>query len=243
MELTSRIKEYFGFNSDEIKGIIIATFIIAFILSFREWGINKFDWIYGLKNLFNSAIIVALALLVRVSVEKIEALRRGYRLEWKMSFYGLLIGLILVFISNGLLFLLIPGGIVVYMIKRLRLGKLWYGLNRFEVALVALTGLLANVVLAILFKALMFVSASSLLHKAMVINVLLAVFSMLPIPPLEGFRIWIGSRLLYLFSLGLIGGCSVLLFLTNISTAVIGSLGVAVFIWLLYYIFFERFFS
>jgi len=240
MELRSRIKEYFSLSAKEIEAIVVSTLIIAFIVSFKEWGIDKFDLVYGIRNLLDSVIIVALALLVRISVEKIEALRRGYRVEFRVGLYGLLAGLILVFVSNGLLFLLIPGGIAIYMIKGLRLGRFRYGINRFEVAMIALLGVMANIFLAIFLKALMLVSESALLNKAVFINVWLAIFAMLPIPPLEGSRIFFASRLTYFFTLGCVLGAGILLYLTNILTAVIGSLVVGVVIWLSYLIFFEK---
>ncbi len=240
MELQSRIKRYFSFSSNEVVGLIMAVLITAFIVSFNEWGVDKFDVSYGLVNLMNSVIIVGVVLLIKISVEKIEALRRGYDVKWKMNLAGLIGGLILVFITNGGLFVLVPGSMAIGLIKRLRLGKFRYGLNRFEVGLVAFGGVLATLGMAVLFKALAFISPGALLDKAVNISLLLTIFSILPIPYLEGYRIWLGSRLLYFFCLGLVIGLSALFYLTSFVTAVFGAIGVAVLIWVLYYILFER---
>ena len=241
MELKNRIKKYFDFNSEEIQSIIISVLILAFVVSFREWGVDKFDLAYGIKNLLDSVLIVGLALIVRISIQKIDALRRGYRLEWKLSFYGLLVSLALVFISNGLLFVLIPGGIIVHMMDRMRIGKFRYGLNRFDVALIGFSGVLSNIVLAMFFKAMMLVSSSNLLDKAVLINVLMAVFAMLPIHPLEGSRMFVASRLTYFFTMGCIVGAGIsLLYFTSILTAIFGSLLVGGVVWLLYLIFVEN---
>ena len=70
MELGSRIKRYFKFSSKEIVGLIAAVLITAFIVSFKEWGIDTFDAYYGLMNLMNSVIIVGVVLLVKISIEK-----------------------------------------------------------------------------------------------------------------------------------------------------------------------------
>ena len=64
---------------------------------------------------------------------------------------------------------------------------------------------------------------------------------MLPIPPLDGSKIFFGGRLLYIFGLAGIVAAGVLLY-ANIAVwiAVISSFLIAVVLWLLYYIFFEK---
>ena len=50
-EQVARIKKEFNFNHNELSGLIIGMIVFGFIFSFKYWGTQKFDWIYGLKNL------------------------------------------------------------------------------------------------------------------------------------------------------------------------------------------------
>ncbi|MCH7535358.1 MAG: hypothetical protein IH948_06370, partial [Bacteroidetes bacterium] len=86
---------------------------------FQE-NVNKLDDVtLGLFNLFNAILIVALSLLVHISVQRIWALGTGYRLEWRMWSFGLLLGLILVFLTNGKFWLIVPGGFIVHHIQNI----------------------------------------------------------------------------------------------------------------------------
>src|SRR4030042_1348365 len=104
MEVGGRIKEYFRFEKKEVTGIIISILIIAFIVSFKNWGTDKFDVISGINNFFSAILIVALAYIVHISVQKIYALKMGYTADFTYSLYGLIIGLVICFASNGFLF-------------------------------------------------------------------------------------------------------------------------------------------
>ena len=59
-----RIRRYYKFTHHEVRGIAIAIFVVAFIISFKEWGRTSFDLVAGLYNLFNSVLIVALSILI-----------------------------------------------------------------------------------------------------------------------------------------------------------------------------------
>ena len=50
-DFRDKVDRYFGFDKEEVKGIIIATIIFAFIISYREWGYGQaFEIDIGLKN-------------------------------------------------------------------------------------------------------------------------------------------------------------------------------------------------
>ncbi len=200
-DLKDKIKKYFTFNAQEIKAIVITTFIIAFIFSFKDWGPGKnFEPTMGLNNLINAFIIVLLALLVKISVQKIYALHIGYSIEYKMWIYGILASLILCFASNGSIYFLAVGGFMLYMMPGHRLGYFRYDINYFSMGVVALIGPLANILLALFFKIFSFLP-SPLIQKAMLFNALIAIFSMLPIPPLDGSKLLYASRPFYVFAL------------------------------------------
>ena len=55
-DFLDRIKRHYKFTAHELRGIIICILVIAFIISFREWGTASFDFRAGLYNLFNSIL-------------------------------------------------------------------------------------------------------------------------------------------------------------------------------------------
>jgi len=242
IDLLDKIKRYFKFTPLEIRSLIIAIVVIAFIISFSEWGYGDvFSFRTGLFNWFNAILIVALSFLVHLSIQRIWSLGTGYKLEWKMWSFGLLFGLIMAFLTNGKIWLILPGGFIVHHMAGHRLGWFRYGINYWAVGLIAATGPVASIALAAIFKALSGLVVGSLIQKVIVFNIAYALYSLLPIPPLDGSKTFYGSRMLYAFSTAAIVAAAILLNL-NISVwvAAVSSFFIGVVLWILYYIFFEH---
>jgi len=229
-DLADKIKRYFIFSREEVKDLIVTIFFLAFFVSFREWGVDKFELSTGLWNLFNSMIIVTLAVLVNNSVQRISALQVGIRVEYRIWWYGIIIGLILVFASNGSLWFLAAGGIVFHHLAAHRLGFFRYGLNQKVMGVVSFLGPLSNVGLAVIFKILLLIFPTNILiKKAIIVNLWYAIFNMLPIPPLPGLNTMFFSRVVYFLVFGSIIGITFLLMLNvNIVLAILGAFFVGV---------------
>ena len=208
------IRRYFKFSAEEIRALIISTLLIAFIVSFNEWGATTFNALVGLRNLFNAVLIVLLGLLFHISLQRIAGLMLGFKVEFRMWLYGLLAGVAIAIVSNGKLWLLLPGGVLFFHMASHRLGAFRFGMNHFDIAVIGFWGPFANMLLATFFKwMLIYFPGNPLLYKAMVVNLWLGAFTILPIPPLDGSHGFYGSRLAYLFSIGFIWGLAVLLYL------------------------------
>ena len=242
VDLWDKIKRYYRFTPNETTGLIIATLATAFIISFSDWGSgNIVDLGFGLFNFLNAILIVALSFLVHISAQRIWSLGTGYRLEWQMWGLGLLLGLIFVFLTNGKVWLILPGGFIVHHMAGHRLGWFRYGINWWGVGLIAVIGTFATISLAVLFKALSAVVTNSLIAKLITFNIAYALYSLLPIPPLDGSKTFYGSRMLYAFSTSGIVAAAVLLTMNiNIWISITASFFIAVILWILYYISFEN---
>ena len=242
-DLWDKIKRYYVFDKKEIRALIITVIVVGFIISFKDWGIGQTVNVkLGLFNLFNAIVITSLALLVKLSFQRIMGLIAGLKVEYRMWSIGLGLGLIVSFISNGGLWLLFPGSIIIHHMAGHRLGFFRYDVNYFGLALVSVMGPVGNLFLAILFKFLSIFVSSPLIEKAIILNIVLALLSMLPIPPLDGSKVFYGSRMMYAFSVVTITICSILL-LTKlpILVSVIGSIFVGAVALVLFYVFVERF--
>ncbi|MAG08065.1 hypothetical protein CMO89_01210 [Candidatus Woesearchaeota archaeon] len=225
-DLKDKLKRYFMFSREEIKNFIIIILILAFIVSFKDWGAKEFELLVGLRNLFNAVLIVTLAVLAHASAQRIAGLQVGIRVEHRLWWAGLLMGLVLIFVSRGNLWFLAPGGVIFHHMAVHRIGFFRYGINTLTMSSVALAGPLANVAFAILFKILFVLLPNNvLIEKAILVNVWFAVFNMLPIPPLDGNYVFFYSRGLYFLLFGAILGAALLLVLKiNILVAIFGSL-------------------
>ena len=241
VDMLDKIKRYYKFTSYELRGLIISILVIAFIISFKEWGITTFDYKSGLYNFLNAVLIVALSILVHDTGQRLWSLAIGYRLEFKMWTFGLVIALIIAFLSNGNLWLIVPAGFMLHHLAGPRLGWFRYGINYLGQAMVALAGPLFTLMLIILLKVLGAFSANPLIQKAIIFNVVYAITSLMPIPPLDGSKIYFGSRMLYAFVLPAIAVATILMIVKiPIIFALSLSLLVGIILWIVYYVSFER---
>ena len=166
VDIHDKIKRYFMFTPLEIRSIIIAILITAFVFSFKDWGYGEgIDVNLGLFNFFNAILIVTLSFLVHISIQRIWALGTGYRLEWKMWTIGLVFSLIMAFLTNGSVWLILPGGFIVHHMAGHRLGWFRYDINYWALGLIAVTGTIGTIFLVAIFKALGAFVANSLIEK------------------------------------------------------------------------------
>ena len=219
-----KIKRYYHFDNEEIKGVLFATLVIGFIISFKFWGPgDSFELAYGLKNLIISVLIAFVAIVVHVSAQKIFSLILGFRTEFKTFWPGLIFALILCFVTRGNIWFLVPGGIMIHHMAQHRLGYFRYGLNYWSLGMIAVVGPLSNVLIASLFAIIAYggviippmtaISTATPIGRMISANLWIAIFTMIPIPPLDGSNVFFSSRMLYAFMFGCIVGYSLLVLL------------------------------
>jgi len=242
VDLKDKIKRYYGFTPLEARSLAIAILVTAFVFSFKEWGYGSaFDFKIGLFNYFNAVLIVALSFLVHISMQRVWSLGTGFRLEWKMWSFGLLFALIMSFLTNGFIWLIIPGGIILHHMGGHRLGWFRYDINYWALGLIAALGPIASIILVMVFKAIGVFVSNSLIDKLIIFNIAYALYSLVPIPPLDGSKIFFGSRMLYAFLTSFVIIVSLLLF-SDIGAGIslLLSFFAAIVFWISYYILFEH---
>lgn len=207
------LKEYFRFSGKELREIIWTSIAYALILTFRQWGIGKtVDIQAGISHLIIALIFVFLAMYAHVSLQKIVAIRLGYTATYQYWLNGLLFCVVLAFLTNGasgVIGLILPGAITVQLVPKLRLGKFRFGVNLKDVARIGMAGSIAHILLVMIFGFFYFYAGrSDIVFTFMVINLFLAVYSMLPIPKIDvptkmdsgsdGLAVFFFSRTLYI---------------------------------------------
>jgi len=234
LNTVDKIKRYFAFSKEEIKWIAISVLVLGLIVGMNECAFSldkqceashaNFDAVRLAFNLLNSIVIVALALLVHEAAHRVYGLDIGFRVEFQPWIYGLVAGVMISIMTYGKLIFITSGGIILHVLETHRLGYFRYNRSNSTIGLTAVMGPYANILLAIMFKALGFLPGG-LIHKAMMINILFAVYNMLPIPPLDGAHAFFANRGFYLLTFGSIIGMSLLLtFQSSITLVLIGGI-------------------
>lgn len=234
-EFSARIKEFLRFSRQETTGLILAIILTGFIFSFRDWGVDKFDLALGLQHLTLVIIVAAISIFFRITCQKMYALSQGYNAEFNIWWSGLLIMLIVAFISLGRLPVILVGTVVSSLMVKQRLGEFRYGFSYKDNAMIALWGLYGNLIAALLFAVgLHSLPQSYFFAQGLVLNLVMAFFSLLPLPQLDGLQIYFGSRNMYYLGIALVLLAGLLLLTKTtaglITAIVIGSLIAIVYI-------------
>lgn len=251
------------FNNHEIQQFIAASLVIGFVFSFGAQA-NLLSW---LKEFILATLLGGFALYIKVLGQKYAAVSNGAEAKfelWTISrfwfnkasvlkkpvtqfskvFYNftfilfsfwLILPVLLVFLSNGNIHFLAVSTLAVGVTAAHRLGKKYIQPSEAEIAKIALVGPVLNILFALIVKTLFGLSGIAGLFVS--INIALAISNMIPLPKLDGGLIFFGSKLLYIFSVIFILGCTFLIYFLTIVPAVILSLIFATTILVLYYYF------
>lgn len=192
--------ERLNIKRGEVLNLAISILVVGFIFSYRMWysfstpqGVRK-----SLNNLLTSIIIVGFSLSTHHLAHKLLARRHEGRSEYKLLPRFLLISLAVTFLTNGVVLLAIPGYIVVSTAYSKKLGYKWGSISIEEEGKIALIGPFINLALAFLFKILSPLLNPGIADLGITINTWLAFLNSLPIPPLDGSKVLMFSRILYI---------------------------------------------
>ena len=198
-----KLSKYFWFSNEEWKAFIITVLVGALIYSWNSWGDVQFDAAQGVKSLIIAIFLVALAVFVHHAAQRMFALTLGFKVEHKLWWYGLIIGLMLAIPTGGssIFFFFAASGTLIHLMPIHRLGAFRYGPNLATFSKIAFAGPFASALLAYLAKLLIALDivSPSAGHRFFMLNAMFALMNILPIPPLDGSRIFFSSRAEYLF--------------------------------------------
>ncbi len=218
------VKENFSFSRIELSQLFWTSLAFGFALSFRKWGTgDSVDVPVGIVNLLFATVVVLLCMYVHVSLQKLVAIKLGYKATYSYWLNGALFAVFLAFLSFGYIAFILPGAVMVEHIPRLRVGKFRYGTNLKDIARVALAGPVSHILLVLIIGPLFFVSGrNDVLLSMIIVNLLLAIYSILPIPKIDmpskmdsgsdGLGLFYFSRTLYVLVLVTVLAFSALVF-------------------------------
>ncbi|MGV8150468.1 MAG: hypothetical protein ACP5NV_01945 [Candidatus Woesearchaeota archaeon] len=207
------VRENFSFDRQELTQLFWTSLAFGFALSFRKWGTGDvIDVPTGVLNWAIAALIVLISMYAHVSLQKLVAIKLGYKAKYSYWLNGLLISIFLAFLSFGYIAFVLPGAVMIEHIPRLRLGKFRYGTNLKDIARVALAGSISHVIIVLVLGSIFFATGhSEMLFSIIVVNLLLALYTILPIPKIDmpskmdagsdGLGMFFFSRTLYVLVL------------------------------------------
>ncbi|MFH1409857.1 MAG: hypothetical protein ABIH34_08160 [Nanoarchaeota archaeon] len=240
-EYLSKVKHYVRFSQREMNDIFLSLLVITFVFAFDDGRETLNISFWGL-NFLGILILVAISFLTHQLVQKLVSVFAGYRSEYKVWGWGVIIALLFSFVMKGAWFVIPVGGVFVYHLAIHRIGQFRYGLSGYYSMLIAVSGPLANIVLALIFKLLFLLTDATFLLTAMKINLWMAFWFILPVPPLNGGTAFFGGRSTYTFFFGFIIAAIIMIsLLQNIFLIVLGTLVISLLFWLVYYLIIERF--
>lgn len=223
-----KIKREFPPTRDELLEFLLAAVVIGFIISFRDWGITEFSVKEGLVNWLIGALIAAIALAIHHGAQRLVALRIDTKVENRLWWNGSVVAILLAFVSAGALPFVALTRTTVTDLKLHRLGHYRYRIGTVGKMWTVLAGPLANGIVALL--AWSFLTPSPNVSSFIMLNLMMAFFNILPIPPLDGIYVFYVSRTFYATIFGGIfaAGIGYLIGLTGILLILIILIGVLV---------------
>lgn len=211
-EKLARLQAFFRFSGSELGFILVAAIVTGFIFSFRDWGMEQFDLSLGLTHALLATLAALILFIFRFSCQKVYGLWEGYTVTAKPWWMGLLLALILSFITTGFIPLVVIGNVAVSFMTRQRMGEFRYGFSYWNNAIISMWAVYASIIGAILFSLLLQLFPQSyFLDKGVLIALVMGACSLLPIPQLEALQIYQGAPWLYFLAWAILALSAVLL--------------------------------
>ena len=175
----------------EIRDLVVAAVVLSAVFAYEGFNLTAF-----ISNIPAAALGVALGFLLHELAHRFFARRYKCHAEFRLWKMGLVLAVLFALVSNGAFVFAAPGAVVIFESidvwgNTKPLGKKRYGI-------VSIAGPVTNVILAGIFFAANSFYPSEIFTFAMFVNVWLAIFNMLPIPPLDGSKVFAWDKRIWI---------------------------------------------
>ncbi len=252
----------FNYTRREKWSLFVYILILTLVFAFND-GQEKFELGFWIVNFLKVLVIVAIGAFVhdlghdlfcrkygfnsefrlwgmkRIWFSKHPQFPRSYNIFGKnLKVYqfplGVVLALLVMLLSNGKLFWAAVSGYGLIVEKAHRLGKKFVEVTDFEEAKIALAGPMFLLLLAIVLK---IFNGGGMFDQVILIYSYMVVYDMLPLPGLDGSKVFWGSRPLFAFSFVFTIAAIAAIYLLNVWVALLIAVGLgAVFLVLYYYL-------
>ncbi len=179
---------------EEIRDIVIASAVLAVVFSYS--GLSEIDAFFVALPLAVFAVVTGF--ILHELAHRFFARRYGAYAEFQMWREGLLLALAIAFLTNGNFVFAAPGAVVIY--PRANLWGHAPVMTKKKMGIVSIAGPIVNIVLASAFLVTNLYYPSQMLELGARVNVWLALFNLIPLPPLDGSKIFFWDKRIWLVS-------------------------------------------
>ncbi len=234
------------FTKKEVLHLVVAILALGFVFGFDDKR-PSFNFSYWLLNyiricLASAAVLLSYALAQKIVAEhyscssefKLWALQRfGFRPEYKTKRplpIGIIIGILAAFLSAGKFPFAAFASFNIIEERHRRVGRKFINVTAIETAKVALSGVFAALLIAFVLSAL------HLSKEVALIASLFAFFQMIPLPNLDGAKVFFASMPLFAFSAAFVILSALLLIFVSAGSAFFYSfIGAGIFFIMFFY--------
>ncbi len=187
-----RASKILGLESDEMTDLIIATIVTTLIFAYN-WQTP----LATIEALPLSFLAVATAYILHELAHRFTARKLNCLAVYKLWLPGVIFGLLMMLV--GIKFILV-GAVVISTYRFGRWGMKSKHPSMREIGLISVSGPVANLALAALFKAISeFALSSPTLGYLALINAWFAFFNLVPVKPLDGSKVFFWNPVIWLF--------------------------------------------
>jgi len=162
------------FSKEEIKDIVISVITLSFIFAYPN-----------MTDLPVSILAVIIAFLFHELAHRYFARKFGCAAFYRMWTTGLLFALVITVATRGAFKFVAPGAVVIYPYTFGRWGYRIKKLTDREGGIISISGPSVNLFFATIF----FLIPGNIGHILSSVNAWLALFNLLPVPPLDGSKV------------------------------------------------------
>ena len=175
----------FELSKNELRDIIISILVLGFVFSYNMWDtFNK-----GITSFIIAIFAIGIGFIVHEMAHRFVARRYECKAEYVIWPAGILLAILTTIFSGGSFIFAAPGFVMISTAYATRLGFRYVSLSKEEMGKIAFAGPFSSIFLAMIFKLLVPIS-KTIFSYAISINLWISIFNLLPVPPLDGSRIF-----------------------------------------------------
>ncbi len=199
------------FSQTEFINLVISSIVIGFLFSFKLFSAS---FSTSILNWVGYSLLGLIALLIYIIAQKLIAKRFNVDVEYRiwnikkiwftndLNFklpIGIILALILIFLTNGVFIFLAVGSFAVIRTHVAhKIGRIFPRLTDVELGKIAVVGPLTAIILVFIFTTLKLFNIDFGVFTTM--NLLLALYNMIPLSHLDGLKVFIASRTLFVLT-------------------------------------------